>query len=176
MRTVVIVGADKPMGQAGLNVIRANRGEFIVDGLSAEADDPHWLTQTSLEFTPLVLGLTDDYQIGAFYAEREDISIDEGLVEWELADLEVIAGDDAAVRVAGESADIVVIADQSERGRQACEAALQGSASLIICSASVKEEIEASGQHCAQAVGIEPDDDGYESALRLALQVPGEDS
>ncbi|MGB3954829.1 MAG: hypothetical protein WBL05_06050, partial [Brooklawnia sp.] len=109
MRTMVIIGATTDLGRAALSVVAGHRIDFLVDGLSDDGTDPRRLAELALEFTPLRLGITDDYAVAAFWAERGDLNIDRGLVDWEAAEAEVVAGPSAPVEVAGLPADIAVV-------------------------------------------------------------------
>ena len=59
VRTVVIIGASTPLGQAALALVASRRADFLVDGLTDDGAEPRQLAELCLEFTPLRLGITD---------------------------------------------------------------------------------------------------------------------
>lgn len=137
MLTMVIIGATTDLGQAALAVVAGHRVDFLVDGLADDGADPRRLAEISLDFAPLRLGIGDDYAVGAFWAERDDINIDRGLVDWEAAEVEVVAGPTAAVEVAGMPADITVIGLVGEPGRLAAAAALAAGTPAVMVPAEL---------------------------------------
>lgn len=151
MRSVVILGASQPLGRAVLEVIGRNRGEFMVDGLLDDGLDARWLAEQVLEFTPLRLGITDEYEVGRFHGERDDLRLDAGLVDWELADLEVVAGPDALTQLAAMPADVVVVALADEQGRQAADLARDAGAPLLLDAAELPDS---STERVAQLLGV----------------------
>ena len=132
MRTVVIIGATEPLGLTTLEVIGRHRGEFIVDGLVDSGANPTRLAELVVEFTPLRLGVLDEYAAGAVLGERDDIRLDAGLVEWELADLDLLTGPQASTELAAMPTDIVVVALSGDGGRTAAEAAAAQGTQLVL--------------------------------------------
>jgi len=140
VRTVVIIGASTPIGQAALAIAATRRADFLIDGLTDDGAEPRQLAELCLEFTPLRVGITDDYAVGQFWGEREDISIDLGLVDWEVADLDVVGGPSAAVEVAGIASDIAVIGLTGDPGRAAAEAARTAGTPVILVPGEIASE------------------------------------
>lgn len=134
---MVIIGATTDLGQAALSVVADNRVHFLVDGLSDDGADPRRLAEVALEFTPLRLGISDDYAVGAFWGERDDINIDRGLVDWEAAEVEVVAGPSAPVEVAAMPADIAVVGLAGEPGRRVAAAALAAGTPVVLVPAEL---------------------------------------
>lgn len=123
MRTVVLIGAGTPAGREVLGWLATHRGEFMVDGLVDDGADARWLAEQVTEFTPLRLGITDEYAAASVGHEREEIALDAGLVDWELPELEVLLGEAAAAEVAGLVADITIVTLPGEIGAAAVAAA-----------------------------------------------------
>lgn len=141
MRALVIIGAAEPLGAVALAVLGRHRRDLMLDGLVDDGSDPHRLAGTVLEFTPRLLGIIDDYAVGKFFDERADLSIDLGLVDWELPDLDVVTGDRAVTEVAAMPADIVVVALGGKLGRAAARAALaSGERLVLIASGTVGDD------------------------------------
>lgn len=153
VRTVVIIGASTPLGQAALALVASRRADFLVDGLTDDGAEPRHLAELCLEFTPLRLGITDDYAVGRFWGEREDISIDRGLVDWEVADVDVVAGPSAAVEVAGVASDIAVIGLAGDPGRAAAAAARAAGTPVVL----VPGELAADGLQTTSEASIADD-------------------
>ncbi len=153
VRTVVIIGASTPLGQAALALVASRRADFLVDGLTDDGAEPRQLAELCLEFTPLRLGITDDYAVGRFWGEREDISIDRGLVDWEVADVDVVAGPSAAVEVAGVASDIAVIGLTGDSGNAAAAAALAAGTPVVL----VPVELAADGLRTTSEASIVDD-------------------
>ena len=153
VRTVVIIGASTPLGQAALALVASRRADFLVDGLTDDGAEPRQLAELCLEFTPLRLGITDDYAVGRFWGEREDISIDRGLVDWEVADVDVVAGPSAAVEVAGIASDIAVIGLTGDPGNAAAAAALAAGTPVVL----VPGELAADGLQTTSEASIADD-------------------
>lgn len=150
---MVIIGASTPLGQAALALVASRRADFLVDGLTDDGAEPRQLAELCLEFTPLRLGITDDYAVGRFWGEREDISIDRGLVDWEVADVDVVAGPSAAVEVAGVASDIAVIGLTGDSGNAAAAAALAAGTPVVL----VPVELAADGLRTTSEASIVDD-------------------
>ncbi|GAA2184524.1 hypothetical protein GCM10009785_32800 [Brooklawnia cerclae] len=108
MQSVVIVGAEEPLGKRVLELIGSHRDEFMVDGLVSQGSQPRELAELVWEFTPLLVGIADEYAEGAFRDQLEDIALDKGMVDWELPEFDVVAGEGAAERVAALGCDVLV--------------------------------------------------------------------
>lgn len=104
----------------------------MVDGLLDHGQDSRWLAEQVEQFTPLLLGITDEYAVAGFHGERDDLRLDAGLFDWEVADLDVVAGPQAVTEVAGMPAEVVVIALTGDLGESAARVARQGAAELVL--------------------------------------------
>lgn len=105
---MVVVGAEEPVGKLALELIGSHRSEFMVDGLVSSGAQPRDLAGLVWEFTPLLVGITDEYAEAAFRDELADIALDRGLVGWEVPEFDVIAGAEAPGRVAELDCDVLV--------------------------------------------------------------------
>jgi|GEM_PF-5908134 len=141
MRIVVIVGANTPAGRAALECLGGYRADFILDGLVDEGTDPRWLAEQVVRFTPLRLGITDDYAVSPVLAERAELTRDAGLVDWELPELMVCSGSGAIAEVAGLPADIVIVCLPGIPGQIAVTAAAQAGTGQIWWSCPAGKEL-----------------------------------
>ena len=132
MRSVVILGSTGSIGTQTLEVIGTRRGEFMVDGLSANGSNPRLLAEQVLEFAPLKVAIADEYAVRGFRNEIEDLMLDRGLVDWELPEFEVISGPHAASELAGMQADVVVNAITGAAGLLPTLAVLKAGTTLSL--------------------------------------------
>lgn len=88
----------------------------MVDGLVDDGQDSSELASLVLEYTPLRLGITDDYAVGDYRAARSEMATDAGILDWELPEVEVHADDAAVSGVLEIGADVVAICDPSLLG------------------------------------------------------------
>lgn len=153
MRTVVVIGATEPLGLAALQVISAHRAEFIVDGLADSGADPRRLAELVTEFTPLRLGVTDEYAVGAVAAELDDIRLDAGLVEWEVAPVEILGGAEVISELVTMPFDIAIIGLAGEDGRAAAELATANGARLVLLADELSDAEPAT---VAKLLEVEP--------------------
>ncbi len=169
MRSVVILGSTGSIGTQTLDVIRSRRGEFMVDGLSAGGSNPKLLAQQVMEFAPLKVAIADEYAVGAFRAELEDLALDAGLVDWELPEFDVITGPDAATELAAMGADVVLNAITGAAGLLPTLAVLKSGATLALAN---KESLVIGGRLVTQAaapgqiVAVDSEHSAFAQSLR----------
>lgn len=144
----MILGSTGSIGTQTLEVLATRRGEYMVDGLSANGSNLRLLAEQVLEFTPLKVAIADEYAVGAFRAEVADIALDKGLVDWEIPDFEVIAGPDAATELAAMPTDVVVNAITGAAGLLPTLAALKAGSTLALAN---KESLVIGGRLVTQA-------------------------
>lgn len=169
MRSVVILGSTGSIGTQTLEVISSRRGEFMVDGLSANGSNPRLLAEQVLDFAPLKVAIADEYAVAAFRHEIEDIGIDRGLVDWELPDFEVLVGPRAAEELAAMPADVVVNAITGAAGLLPTLAALRAGSTLALAN---KESLVIGGRLVTQAaapdqiVAVDSEHSAFAQTLR----------
>lgn len=133
MQTVVLIGAGTQPGREVLSYLAGHRADYIVDGLVDDGADARWLAEQLTEFTPLRLGITDEYAAAAVGHERDDIALDAGLVDWEMPEVEVLLGEQSALEVASLAADITIVAVGGAAGQAAAEAARAAGSRQVWC-------------------------------------------
>lgn len=169
MRSVVILGSTGSIGTQTLDVIRSRRGQFLVDGLAAGGTNPRLLAQQVLEFTPLKVAIADEYAQRAFWDELEDLAIDAGLLEWEIAQPQVTCGPEAVTELAGSDTDIVVNAITGAAGLEATLASLSAGNQLALAN---KESLVIGGRLVTDAaaegqiVAVDSEHSAFAQALR----------
>ena len=93
-RRVIILGSTGSIGTQALDIIRRNRDHFDVVGLSANGGNPELLASQAREFNVPVVAMAD-----ASVAARFTTAGGES---------ELLLGEDAATKLAGMSADVVL--------------------------------------------------------------------
>ena len=83
----------------------------MVDGLVDDGQDPLELASLVSEYTPLRLGITDEYAVSDYRAARAEMATDAGILDWELPEVEVHMNDQAVSGVLEIGGDVVVICD-----------------------------------------------------------------
>lgn len=83
----------------------------MVDGLVDDGQDPLELASLVSEYTPLRLGITDEYAVSDYRAARAEMATDAGILDWELPTVEVHMNDQAVSGVLEIGGDVVVICD-----------------------------------------------------------------
>ncbi|MEJ7629092.1 MAG: 1-deoxy-D-xylulose-5-phosphate reductoisomerase [Nocardioidaceae bacterium] len=133
-RDIVLLGSTGSVGTQALDVIRANPDRFRVVGLSAAGSDPQVLAAQVIEFAVPVVGVArgtavQDVQL-ALYAEAQRRGYHHG----DFALPRIVAGPDAAERVAALPADIVLNAITGAVGLRPTLAALEAGSTLALAN------------------------------------------
>lgn len=116
MQSVIVIGPRSDRGNEFLAYIDSHRGEYMIDGLVDDGQDSLELASLVLEYTPLRLGVTDEYAVGNYQAARSEMATDAGILGWELPEVEVHVEDQAVNGALEIGADVVVICDPNLLG------------------------------------------------------------
>lgn len=150
VRSVVILGSTGSIGTQTLGVISTRRREFMVDALAAGGSNPRLLAQQVLDFAPLKVAIADEYAESAFWSELDDLRIDAGLTDWEIATPEVTTGEQAVIDLAAEQTDVVVNAITGAAGLKATLATLEAGTKLALAN---KESLVIGGRLVTETAG-----------------------
>jgi 1-deoxy-D-xylulose-5-phosphate reductoisomerase len=143
MRRVIVLGSTGSVGTQALDVIRRHPDRFRVVGLAA-LQNHELLVGQAREFVPAVLGVSDE---GAADELRRALG--------SLKQLEILAGADAAERLAGEiDCDLVLNAVIGSAGLAPTLAALRTGKALALAN---KESLVVGGELVTDLVKGEPD-------------------
>ncbi|HET9647574.1 MAG TPA: 1-deoxy-D-xylulose-5-phosphate reductoisomerase [Microlunatus sp.] len=169
MRDVVILGSTGSIGTQALDVIRERPDAFRIAGLAAGGREVALLARQALETGARVVGVTrasavQDLQL-AFYAEASRRG-------WATGDVRlprIVAGPDAAARVAAEPCDVVLNGITGAAGLTPTLAALRTGAVLALAN---KESLVIGGRLVTRAarVGQIVPVDSEHSALAQCLR------
>lgn len=161
MQSVVVIGSTGPLGLATLEVIADHRGHYMVDALVNEGTDARLLAEQVMEFTPLRLGVTDEYRVGPYRGELTELGVDAGLVDWEMPPTEVLTGDGSINEICDDSPGIVVVDQLGEAGDPLGAAVGSDAALIVVCEELADEVAERFGPERASG--------------RIVLAGPGDD-
>ncbi len=109
--SVIVIGPRSIRGVEILAHIGAHRGDFMIDGLVDDGADPDRLAELVMDFTPLRLGITDEYAELLYRSRHREMATDAGILDWELPEVEVRTGSDAVQGVVDIGCDVVIICD-----------------------------------------------------------------
>jgi 1-deoxy-D-xylulose-5-phosphate reductoisomerase len=168
-RDVVLLGSTGSVGTQALDVIRANPDRFRVVGIAAGGSDPRLLAAQVLEFRVPVVGVArgtavQDVQL-ALYAEAQR----SGYAYGESTLPRIVAGPDAAEKVAAEPADVVLNAVTGAVGLRPTLAALAAGSTLALAnkeSLIIGGEVVTSAAKPGQIVPVDSEHSALAQCLR----------
>lgn len=136
----MIIGSTRPLGLAALALIAERRARYLVDGLVDEGAESRLLAEQVLEFTPLRLGVVDEYRIGPYRGELSNLRLDAGLLDWELADTAVLAGPDSVAEICADDPELIVVDSVAEL-EDPISCAVASSATLIVVCQELADQV-----------------------------------
>ena len=119
-RRVIVLGSTGSIGTQALDIIRRNRDHFDVVGLSANGGNPELLASQAREFNVPVVAMADASVAARFTAAG--------------GESELLLGDDAATKLAGMSADVVLNGITGSVGLLPTLAALKAGTTLALAN------------------------------------------
>jgi len=131
--TVVILGSTGSIGTQGLDVISRHLDRFEVTGLAAGGAHVELLPQQAARFHVAKVAISNKNAVAA---------LREALRRNDVADVEVTAGPDAVIAMAGSGADVVLNGITGSIGLEPSIAALQAGSQLALAN---KESVVAGG-------------------------------
>ncbi|WP_298047485.1 1-deoxy-D-xylulose-5-phosphate reductoisomerase [uncultured Bifidobacterium sp.] len=131
--TVVILGSTGSIGTQGLDVISRHLDRFEVTGLAAGGAHVELLAQQAARFHVDKVAISNKNAVAA---------LREALRRNDVADVEVTAGPDAVIAMAGSGADVVLNGITGSIGLEPSIAALQAGSQLALAN---KESVVAGG-------------------------------
>lgn len=119
-RRVIILGSTGSIGTQALDIIRRNREQFDVVGLSANGGNPELLASQAREFNVPVVAMADSSVADRFTTAG--------------GESELFLGEDAATKLAGMSADVVLNGITGSVGLLPTLAALKAGSTLALAN------------------------------------------
>ena len=170
-QSLVILGSTGSIGTQALDVISSHRDKFVVRGLGAGGSDIATLAQQIVDWRPEVVALANPatlIELEAAVVQTANQQTSDGRALWEAT--EILAGPEAASKIAAMGADIVLNAITGSVGLPATLAALEAGSTLALAN---KESLVAGGALVRKAV-VRPDQivpvDSEHSAMAQALR------
>ncbi len=164
-RTVAILGSTGSIGTQALDVVRRHPDRFRVESLTAGGADVGLLARQAAELGVTTVGVADPARAGAL----RDALADAG-ARGSGGGVEVLAGPDAAVELAGRGADVVLNGITGSVGLRPTLAALAAGSTLALAN---KESLVVGGA-LVKAAMRRPDQivpvDSEHSAIAQALR------
>ena len=139
-RTVTLLGSTGSIGTQALDVVARHPDRFQVVGLAAGGSDPDLVARQVLATGASVVAVADRGAASAVHASVQARAAARGTAA---PDLEVIAGPDAARRVAGMGADVVLNGITGSVGLGPTLAALRAGSTLALAN---KESLVVGGR------------------------------
>ena len=160
-RSVVLLGSTGSIGTQALDVIARHRDRFTVAGLSAGGAHVDLIVAQVLAFDVPAVAVAD---------EAAGLAVRAALAEAGRADVQVLAGPDAATTLAGAGADVVLNGITGSVGLGPTLAALRSGATLALAN---KESLVVGGA-LVRGAQVRPDQvvpvDSEHSAIAQALR------
>jgi 1-deoxy-D-xylulose-5-phosphate reductoisomerase len=135
-RTLTILGSTGSIGTQAIDVVRAHRGRFRVEALSAGGGDVELLARQAVELDVRAVAVADASRADPLERALVDAAGSGG------ARPEVLAGPDAAAELAGRGSDVVLNGVTGSVGLGPTLAALRGGSTLALAN---KESLVAGG-------------------------------
>ena len=139
-RTVTLLGSTGSIGTQALDVVARHPDRFQVVGLAAGGSDPDLVARQVLATGASVVAVADRVAASAVHASVQARAAARGTAA---PDLEVLAGPDAARRVAGMGADVVLNGITGSVGLGPTLAALRAGSTLALAN---KESLVVGGR------------------------------
>ncbi len=166
-RTVLLLGSTGSIGTQAVDVIRRNPEKFRVTGLSAGGADPAALARQAIDLGVQAVAVADPDAAGPLLAELTRASAEAGLRQ---LGVEVLAGPDAATRLAARGADVVLNGITGSVGLGPTLAALESGSTLALAN---KESLVVGGplvaaaqQRPGQVIPVDSEHSAIAQALR----------
>ena len=132
MKFIAIIGAEGEYAKAAFELIANNRDKFLVDSCYANGDDPAAIGALAMEFTPYRLAIGDEYAVDRCWREIADIAQDLGLLDWELPEFELLAGEESAVELLTDDYDYVLLDLDAAKTAELLPAALAHAKRVVV--------------------------------------------
>lgn len=167
VRTVALLGSTGSIGTQALEVVAQHADRFAVVGLAAGGSDPDLVARQVLATGAGVVAVADP---AAAAAVRAAVEVRARAAGRDVPELEVLAGADAAARVAGMGADVVLNGITGSVGLGPTLAALRAGSTLALAN---KESLVVGGP-LVRAAQTRPDQvvpvDSEHSAIAQCLR------
>ncbi|WP_448629709.1 1-deoxy-D-xylulose-5-phosphate reductoisomerase [Cellulomonas soli] len=161
-RSVILLGSTGSIGTQAIDVISRNRGSFTVRGLSAGGGNLGLLARQAADLQVEVVAVADPAAVAPLRDELTQAGAH--------ADVEVLAGPDAAAQLAGLGADVVLNGITGSVGLGPTLAALRAGSTLALAN---KESLVVGGP-LVHAARVRPDQivpvDSEHSAIAQCLR------
>ncbi len=166
-RTVLLLGSTGSIGTQAVDVITRNPDRFRVTGLSAGGSDLAALARQAIALGVQAVAVADPDAAGPLFAELTRAGADAGLRQM---GVEVLAGPDAATRLAARGADVVLNGITGSVGLGPTLAALESGSTLALAN---KESLVVGGalvaaaqQRPGQVIPVDSEHSAIAQALR----------
>jgi len=170
-RTVTLLGSTGSIGTQAVDVIRRHPGRFDVEAITAGGSDVGLVAQQAAELGVRAVGVADAGRKGAL---REALDARLGRAA---ADVEVLAGPDAATALAGSGSDVVLNGITGSVGLRPTLAALEAGSTLALAN---KESLVVGGRlvtsavrRADQIVPVDSEHSAIAQALRSGVHTAG---